>query len=171
MRTTQSLIVLALLAPLSAQCSEPGRAAAPPAVRPEPRVTATPVAQPEGAAAPTPHQFGQPIEPSVATVRLADLVATPSQYAARPIRVQGEVVAVCQEMGCWMEIRDNVTQAHIRMHGHSFFVPRDLRGHHAAVEATVVATHPPTDCDNEARAATGQAPQVELDATGVEVLD
>lgn len=80
-------------------------------------------------------------------------------------------MAVCQSMGCWMEIQDENTQAHVRMHGHSFFVPRDISGHRAVVQGTLVAAHPPTECDEEAREATGRVAQVEIDATGVEVYD
>ncbi len=114
--------------------------------------------------------FGEAIAPELPITRLSQIVTAPTQFPRdRPIRVEGTVVAVCQGMGCWMELRDESTQAHIRMHGHSFFVPRDIANHHAMVQATLVAAHPPTECDNEAREATGRVAQVELDATGVQV--
>jgi hypothetical protein len=104
-------------------------------------------------------------------VHLGQIQNAPQQYSGHPLRVEGQVVAVCQHMGCWMEIRDEQTQAHVRMHGHSFFLPRDVNGHRAAVEATLVAAHPQTECDQSAHAATGQVAAVELDALGVDVYD
>jgi hypothetical protein len=114
--------------------------------------------------------FGEAIPAGASAVRLAEVLNAPQQYQNRPFRVEGTVVAVCQAMGCWMEVRDDATQAHIRMHGHSFFVPRDVNGRRAAVQATLVAAHPATECDHEAQAATGRVAQLELDATGIEVF-
>jgi hypothetical protein len=156
-------------------------AATAPAVLPAPMPSGTPTPQPaephvQAVAAAAPGQpgsrhFGTAIDPTAQTVRLGQILAAPQQFEAHPIRVEGQVVAVCQHMGCWMEIRDEATQAHVRMHGHSFFVPRDVNGHRAAVEGTLVAAHPPTECDHTAHAATGQVAQVELDAVGVDVFD
>ena len=80
----------------------------------------------------------------------------------------GKVTAVCQEMGCWMEIRDDAGQAHVRMHGHTFFVPKTASGHMARVQATrrqgMRTKSAPTKGP-----ANGSLAKVELDATGVEL--
>ena len=47
---------------------------------------------------------------------------------------EGKVTAVCQNRGCWMEIGDETKRAHIKMAGHSFFVPKTAFGHHAIVQ-------------------------------------
>jgi hypothetical protein len=181
--TALALLPLTLLA-----CSRPEPAAQPPQVRAESAPTAAaaaapsapapvavavppvpePAAQPQGAAG-SPRHFGAAAASDAQAVHLAAIVAAPQQYNGHALQVDGTVVAVCQAMGCWMEIRDEATQAHIRMHGHSFFVPRDVNGHHATVQATLVAAHPATECDQEAHAATGRVAQVELDATSVQV--
>jgi len=127
------------------------------------------VPAPPNAAAQT--TYGQPIDPSVRTARLGEVLQAPQQYSGSALRLEGQVVAVCQHMGCWMEMRNENTQAHVRMHGHSFFVPRGLNGHRAQVQATLVAAHPSTECDESAQAATGRPAQLELEATGVQVLD
>jgi hypothetical protein len=128
------------------------------------------------AAQPVPSQggarhFGAAMNAATQSVHLGEIVNAPQQYSGHSLRVEGQVVAVCQHMGCWMEIRDDRTQAHVRMHGHSFFLPRDVNGHRAAVEAMLVAAHPPTECDQSAHAATGRVAAVELDALGVDVYD
>ena len=100
-------------------------------------------------------------------VSLADIATNPARYANRTVATSGKVTAVCQEMGCWMEIRDEAGQAHVRMHGHSFFIPKTASGHVARVEATVVKGSD-EECA-EKGPASGTLAKVELDATGVEL--
>jgi hypothetical protein len=109
--------------------------------------------------------LGEPItSPFVA---LAEIAKDPIPYENQRVATSGKVTAVCQEMGCWMEIRDDSGQAHVKMHGHTFFVPKTSAGHIARVQAKVLpagAEH----CDESPppRAATAL---VELDAYGVEL--
>jgi hypothetical protein len=171
-------LALAALSALAA-CSQPQPAV--PTVRPEPNR-----AQPAIGNAPHPttngavvlpvvagaaRRFGEPLAADATRVTLPEVLRTHTQIGSRTVRVEGQVVAVCQHQGCWMELRDGETQAHVRMHGHSFFLPRDINGKRAAMVGTIVAAHPPTECDESAQAATGRVAQVEFDATGVEVYD
>lgn len=116
-------------------------------------------------------RFGEPLAANAMRVTLDQVLRTHEQLRDRVLRVDGQIVAVCQHQGCWMEIRDGSTQAHVRMHGHSFFVPRDVNGKRASITGTIVAAHAPTECDESAREATGRVAQIEFDATGVEVYD
>jgi hypothetical protein len=100
-------------------------------------------------------------------VPLADIAKNPAQYAGHTVATTGKVTAVCQEMGCWMEIRDEAGQAHIRMHGHNFFVPKTASGHVARVQATLVKGSD-EECA-EKGPSSGTLAKVELDATGVEL--
>lgn len=189
MRTRSIALAAATFVALAA-CNSP--APAPPRVQPESPASQAPAGQ---AAAATPEhrsgdhhgegnaaraaqpgifgtrRFGEALGREVAPARLSEMLQAPDRYRTQPVRIEGTVAAVCQAMGCWMELRDQNTQAHIRMHGHSFFVPRDVNGKRAFVQGTLVAAHPPTECDQEAREATGQVAQIELDATGIEVVD
>jgi hypothetical protein len=70
-------------------------------------------------------------------------------------------------MGCWMEIRDESGQAHVRMHGHTFFVPKTSAGHMARVQATVL-TASAQQCD-ESPPPQHAVAGIELDATGIEL--
>lgn len=110
--------------------------------------------------------LGAPI--SAPTVALADLARSPGAYASKIVTTSGKVTAVCQERGCWMEIADASGAAHVRMHGHSFFVPRTASGHFARVQATVLAA-PGESCEESPPPAAGSVAKVELDATGVEL--
>jgi hypothetical protein len=110
--------------------------------------------------------IGAPI--SAPNVALADIAKSPSTYANKTVTTTGTVTAVCQEKGCWMEIQDASGQAHVRMHGHSFFVPKTASGHVARVQATVL-TNPDESCADSPPPAKGAMARVELDATGVEL--
>jgi hypothetical protein len=127
-----------------------------------PAPSAAPPAAPKGTLA-----LGERITSPL--VPLSDVAAHPSQYASQVIATSGKVTAVCQEMGCWMELRDDSGTAHVRMHGHSFFVPKTASGHVARVQAKVVKATG-TECDEEDCKGAGQGlAKVQLDATGVEL--
>jgi hypothetical protein len=130
--------------------------------------SATPKTAPATVAAPA-AKFGAPLGNSP-VVALADIVRETGKYAKTTVKTEGQVTAVCQAAGCWMEITDPVGQAHIRMGGHSFFVPKSASGRRARVEGTVLPKPDDGECEKEALEATGRTVKVELDATGVELL-
>jgi hypothetical protein len=125
-------------------------------------------AAPAASAERAPVLFGARITQPV--VPLSDIARTPSKYANQVVATTGTVTAVCQNKGCWMEIRDESGEAHVKMHGHAFFVPKTASGHKARVQATVLKTDPDEECSQEAAEQTGKpVAKIELDATGVEL--
>jgi hypothetical protein len=117
----------------------------------------------------SPAQFGAPLGKSP-VVALSDIVRDSSKYAKTTVKTEGKVTAVCQAAGCWMEIADANGEAHVRMSGHSFLVPKSASGRRARVEGTVLPKPDNGECEQEALEATGKTVKVELDATGVELL-
>lgn len=108
--------------------------------------------------------FGEPIT-ATDTASLVDVAKNPAAFKGRTIVTTGKVTRVCQERGCWMAIKDSTSDATVRMHGHSFFVPMTSAGRDARVQGTVMMTKDGKECDElEAVGA-----QLELDATGVEL--
>jgi len=101
-------------------------------------------------------------------VALADVAKDPNSFAGKSFTTRGTVTAVCQEMGCWMEIKDASNGAHLRMHGHSFFVPKTASGRQARVQATLVPNGAAKSCADEGCASKDLA-LLQLDATGVEL--
>jgi hypothetical protein len=101
-------------------------------------------------------------------VPLADIAKHPDRFPSGIVATSGKITAVCKEMGCWMELVDASGQAHVKMHGHTFFVPRTAPGHIARVQAHIVPKGGDDDCTEEAPNQSGVA-RVELDATGVEI--
>jgi len=137
MRPT-TLLVLATVA-CSSPASEPLRAerAAPdPAAEapdPAPEVEEAPEEAPEGA-----RTFGAPLDAERDLVALADIAGDPERFAGQTVKTEGEITAVCQRMGCWMEMRaEGAAAVRVPMAGHSFFLPRDVSGRHATIEGEV----------------------------------
>lgn len=151
--------------------TEAVHAEAAPAPTPAAPVEAAPAAPAAAANEPAARRLGQPITES-RTTALAAIARDPSRYSGHTVRTEGTVTAVCQQAGCWMQLSDADQRVHVRMHGHSFFVPRNASGRHARVQGTVVSGNPNGHCEQEAAEATGQqaAARLELDATGVELL-
>ena len=102
---------------------------------------------------------------------LSEIVKHPKQFEGNVVATSGTVFAVCQSMGCWMEIKDDAnTEAHVKLAGHKFFVPKTSAGHHARVQAKVMRTDPGEECAQEAEQQTGKpVAKLELEATGVEL--
>jgi hypothetical protein len=115
---------------------------------------------------------GAPIAASVPVVALATVVKDPAAYKGKSFVTTGTVTAVCQSMGCWMEIKDDASEAHIKMAGEKFYVPKTSAGHKARVQGTLVdvAGGEDAECAQEAAAQTGkQVAKIQLEATGVEL--
>jgi hypothetical protein len=127
----------------------------------DPAPPATPAPPPKGTLA-----LGEPIASPF--VPLAEIAKSPAKYQSHVVTTGGKVTAVCQAMGCWMELADDAGHAHVRMHGHSFFVPKTAAGHLARVQATVLPANT-EECEDSPAPSAGAIAKVELDATGVEL--
>ena len=118
------------------------------------------------------NHMGAPIAATAPVVALADVMKDPSAYKGKSFVTTGTVTAVCQSMGCWMEIKDASSEAHIKMAGEKFFVPKTSAGKKARVQGTLVdvAGGGDEECAHEAAEQTGgQVAKVQLEATGVEL--
>jgi hypothetical protein len=115
--------------------------------------------------------LGSPIPAGAQAVALADVAKNPAAFKGKTITTSGTVTSVCQHMGCWMEIKDDASQAHIKMAGHDFFVPKTAAGHKAKVQATLVPSDDENaECNKEAADQIGHAvAKLQLEATGVEL--
>ena len=120
-----------------------------------------------------PNSYGQPITQTSETT-LAAIAAEPAKFANQEVRTAGTVKAVCKKAGCWMEIGDETSQAHIKMGGHSFTVPRDSSGRKAIVQGMVKEGAPQNECgsvDQCGGMENGATAKVEIVATGVQFVD
>lgn len=131
--------------------------------------TATPTTA--EAPAPAEQTFGQALSDRPITP-LTEIAASPDRFAGQVVKTEGEIVQVCQRMGCWMEMRaEGVSPVRVPMAGHSFFLPRDVAGRHAVVEGQLALRELPEGerqhLEEEGATATGNA--MEIVATGVVV--
>jgi hypothetical protein len=151
MHRTRTALVLASIAALAlsaAACSTEPRPSIEPAMADPAAPKPAQPAQPTAPAAPSPAapspgareglvRLGSPIDAAAKTVTLASVAKDPSAFRGKTFATTGTVTAVCQHMGCWMEIKDDASEAHVKMAGHSFFVPKDASGRKARVLATL----------------------------------
>jgi hypothetical protein len=134
-------------------------------LQPEPKPAPSPVAAPAPSPSPAPAtpegalRLGAPIEASAQKIALSELAKNPSAFVGKKFATTGTVTSVCQHMGCWMEIKDDSGEAHIKMAGHAFFVPKTASGRKARVLATLVKDEGEGACADEGMAAAGEAPK------------
>ena len=149
-------------------------------VKPEPKPTSTEAKNAPSPPQPTvdkagPQKLGAPIAAESKAVALGDVAKSPDKFKDQTFVTTGTVTAVCEHMGCWMEIKDEQSQAHIKMAGHAFAIPRSASGRKARVEAKLVGVQGVAghhaDCNKEAEDQMGHATaKLELEAKGVELL-
>jgi hypothetical protein len=113
--------------------------------------------------------FGQALSDRPITP-LTEIAASPDRFAGQVVKTEGQIVSVCQRMGCWMEMQaEGVSPVRVPMAGHSFFLPRDVAGRHAVVEGQLALRELPEGerqhLEEEGATATGNA--MEIVATGV----
>jgi hypothetical protein len=133
-------LAVAILAPfglLALAACDAGSKAAPPAAAkpasPEATISAKPVAT--APAAEGALRLGAAIEASAQKVALAEVAKRPADFVGKTFATTGTVTQVCQHRGCWMEIKDDASEAHVKMAGHAFFVPKTASGKKARVLA------------------------------------
>lgn len=106
---------------------------------------------------------------------LSELTSAPERFDGQVIKTEGEITAVCQRMGCWMEMRseEGAPTVRVPLAGHDYFLPRDVSGRHATIEGQV-AIRPLSDAEREHLASEGAqavATALQVSATGVVLSD
>ncbi len=162
-----AVFAFAVLAALSLACK-----AEQPAPAPAPSASAsggTPVTKGD--------KFGAVIDEKTPFVALGDILKDPKSYAGKRVRTRGEIVAVCQNAGCWADIRpEGPTQAavvptHVTMHDHAFLLPKNSKSRLAEVEGTLAVRElSQSECDHynsEGASLTPGTPVLNVDAHGV----
>lgn len=113
---------------------------------------------------------------------LAQVLASPADYAGKTVRVDGHVRRACSAKGCWMELaastEPNAPACRVTFKDYGFFVPTDSAGARARIEGEVAVKRVPRARVEhyEAEGATfpskhedGSADEVRFVATGVEL--
>ena len=114
-------------------------------------------------------------------VSLAKVMANPSKYADKMVRVKGVIVRSCKMEGCWLELAPSATAKSVRvkMKDHAFFIPLDSAGASAKVEGIFsIKTLSKEMVDHmieedgakfDNRNADGTVTEITFEATGIEL--
>ena len=123
--------------------------------------------------------FGEPIaaEPKPEVLTASQLLAEPARFNGQTVVVEGEVIEVCQNKGCWMTFMDGDKEMRIRFKDYAFFVPKDAGGRKARVAGLFEVKDVPADeakhyledagKHEEAAKITGPVPSYTFMASGV----
>ena len=86
-------------------------------------------------------------------VPVATLLAQPTTYAGKAVRVDGVVAKVCQSMGCWIEITDPALDRGVRFKAKDGVIvfPKDATGRKVSAQGTFeeIATSPVREAHGE----------------------
>jgi len=149
-------------------------------------LAAGPAAAPAHAvtSAASPRRFGAPLSDAAAIAAQA-VLAEPSRFDDKDIKLTGTVSAACQRKGCWMTIgtgEPGQTTVRVSFKDYGFFVPTDCMGKRAIVEGhfkvTELSAAQAQHFADESVKPGAAPPQITkaqrtlaLVATGVELLD
>jgi hypothetical protein len=86
--------------------------------------------------------FGEKPKLAGPTVQVAEVLKNPEPYLGQTLQCAGVVARVCENAGCWLELRDAPEQSEglrVPMAGHAFFIPQDVVGRTVTVEGQLSA--------------------------------
>ena len=113
--------------------------------------------------------LGKPLA-GLTPVALSDVLAKPED--GRPVRLEGTIEKVCQNKGCWLELKQQASSVHVTFENYGFFVPKDSMGKPVALEGRVIVKQPtPEDVAHLKAEGGGESvgAKVSIEATGVEI--
>jgi hypothetical protein len=85
-------------------------------------------------------KLGKPLA-AQSPIALATLISHSDDYAGKTVQVKGKIAAVCQEMGCWMElVNDSGQKLRIQVKDGEIEFPKDAAGKTAIAEGKFTKT-------------------------------
>lgn len=80
--------------------------------------------------------YGEPIKYKKLS-NFKDVVKNPGKYKHKEILIEGIVENVCQNKGCWMEIKQGKDKLRVEFKDYSFFVPYDSKGKKVRIQGKI----------------------------------
>ena len=86
-------------------------------------------------------KFGKPLTLKE-TTKISDIYATPDKYKDKRVKVQGSILDVCEDMGCWISLAGDKPQQSLRFKVEDGVIvfPVALKGKSAVAEGTISVT-------------------------------
>ncbi len=78
--------------------------------------------------------FGKPLEGWPKT-SLESVLASPQN--GERVRLEGRISKVCQQKGCWLELKEGERSVLVTFEGYSFFIPKASAGQEVVLEGRV----------------------------------
>src|SRR5690349_5231934 len=107
--------LLSLIVPMIALACNSGSGAAT-ADKTAPKPPASAAASPALTSSAGPLLLGERITEK--PIALSEITHNAKAYENKVVATSGTVFAMCQSMGCWMEIKDDASEAHVKLGGH-----------------------------------------------------
>lgn len=84
------------------------------------------------------NKFGQPITLKEKT-SISKILAAPNKFEGKTVLVEGKVLDVCQDQGCWIEVAGTKAGEKIKVKVEDGVIvfPKDAKGKNALVEGTL----------------------------------
>ena len=113
-------------------------------------------------------KYGKPITLKE-TTKVSDIYATPDAFNGKRVKVQGPIVDVCSEKGCWIAIGSDKEFQTIRFKVDDGVIvfPMTLKGSNAVVEGVVTVTQLSVEDQIEQGKHMAQEKKVPFDPTTV----
>lgn len=116
-----------------------------------------------------PQTFGKPLA-GLPPASLEDVLTKPE--AGKVLRLEGTIERVCQNKGCWLELKQGERSIHVTFEGYSFFVPKDATHRAVALEGKLIVKEPLKErvahLESEGAGEAASA-KVSIEATGVAI--
>lgn len=112
---------------------------------------------------------GQELQPRE-VVHLSVIDARPQSYWNQTLLIEATAIAVCQKVGCWMQVADEGARAMVRWEsgcGGQFAFPKDLAGKRVLIQGSI---YPKTISEEDAQHLEEEAGRpVRIDREGCEI--
>jgi hypothetical protein len=110
--------------------------------------------------------YGEPLTLSE-TTPVPEILATPQGFVGRRVLIEGTVVDVCDDKGCWMDIEADGGQIQVKVDDGVIVFPLTARGRTALVEGTVEERKLTAEQAFAAAAHRAEEKNMPFDSTGV----
>lgn len=110
--------------------------------------------------------YGEPLTLSEVTP-ISDILAAPQQFVGQRVLVEGEVIDVCENQGCWMQLQAGGGEIQVKVDDGVIVFPTSARGRKAVVEGTVEERSLTAQQAFEAAAHRAEEQKVPFDSTRV----
>jgi hypothetical protein len=112
--------------------------------------------------------FGGKVDHAVLTP-ISSIVAAPDKYLAKPVTVQGEIISVCSNKGCWMQLASDAAeqQFKIKVRDGDMVFPVSAKGKKALATGQLVKTELDLESSREHLAELAERNKQAFDASSV----